>query len=109
MKNQRSIFNHSSPWSFAWSMYASLVYRLNHFFSSFIPNSILSEKAFLHSLKQQGSTLVIKDGMYDFTFPVNGKPTNFHLRKNGSDIHVFQQVIKEKSYEGLVQLYENRK
>lgn len=109
MKNQRSIFRLSSPVSFAWSMYTSLVYRLNHFFSAFIPKTILSEKAFHHSLKQQGSILTIKDGMYDFTFPVNGQPTIFQLRQNGSDIHVFQQVVTQKGYEGLVQLFENRK
>lgn len=109
MKNQRFTFSHSSPLSFAWSMYASLVFRLNHFFSSLIPSSILSEKSFLHSLKQRHARVIIKDGIYEFTFPVNTQPTNFHLRTNGSDIHVFQQVIKEKSYDGLVQLFENRK
>jgi FkbM family methyltransferase len=106
MKNQRFSFSLSS---FAWSMYASLIYRLNHFFSSFIPNKILSEKAFSHSLKRGGTKLVITDGVYHFTFPVNEHPTNFHLRTNGSDIHVFQQVITGKSYEGLLQLYQNRK
>lgn len=109
MKNKRFIFSPSSPLSFAWSMYASMVFRLNNFFSSFIPNSVLSEKAFLHSLKQRHAAPVIKDGVYEFTFPVNKQPTNFQLRKNGSDIHVFQQVIAQKGYDGLVQLYENRK
>jgi FkbM family methyltransferase len=83
---------------------ASLRHRAFYFISQFIPKGFRKHEDIYRSWIEQRIPLTEDETLWKIEYPVNNQPTKITLRKNDSDLYVFNQVILHVGYRTILNL-----
>jgi FkbM family methyltransferase len=81
-----------------------LLYRISPNTQHSVPDYLKKEYSFFFTLDRLGGSATREGGMNTLSFSVNSQPTQFVVRRNSSDIAVFEQIILNEEYKEIVSI-----
>ena len=83
---------------------ASLQHRAFYFLNRFIPKGFRKHEDIYRSWIEQRIPLTENEKTWKIEYPVNNQSTKITLRKNDSDLYVFNQVLLHEGYRSILNL-----